>query len=187
MTESGPVHDRCRPGAPDKHEPLPEGSDDSDDYVEEGPIRVYHPDRRHYTGDMHEDSVECRIAVPLAQLNDGPNTRFRFMHEDVITELQAHTAHNITARKTLTDRQDTKHLQDAIVKYGYRDTRHSIVVVRARPHPAAPEMSTTPVPHILEPPYVVLDGHHRVAALKGLEARGALPKDAAYPVTVLKQ
>jgi hypothetical protein len=169
----------------EKHEPQPEASDDSDDYVEEGPIRVYRPDRRHYTGDIHEDSVECRTSIPLAQLNNSPSFRLRFINEEHVTHLQAHTAHNINARKTL--RQDTKHLQDAIIKYGYRDTRHSIVVVRARPHPAAPEMSTTPLPHILEPAYVVLDGHHRVAALKGLEARGALPKNAAYPVTVLKQ
>jgi hypothetical protein len=123
MTESGPVHDHCRPDAQREHELLPEGSDDSDDYVEEGPIRVYHPDRRHYTGDIHEDNVESRTAIPLAQLNNSPSNRLCFINQEHVTLLQAHTAHNINARKTL--RQDTKHLQDAIIKYGYRDTRNS--------------------------------------------------------------
>jgi len=186
MTDSDPAEDRCRPDAPREHEPLPEDSDDSDDYVEDGCIREYRPDRRHYTDDIHEDSIECRIAIPLAQLNNGPSTRLRFIHADHVTHLQANTTHNINARKTLTDRQDTKHLQDAIIKYGYRDTRNSILVVRARPPPAL-EISTTPPRHNPEPPYAVLDGHHRVAALQGLEDRGALPKDSAYPVTVLKQ
>ena len=185
MTESDPAEDRCRPATPGEYKPLPECSDDSDDYVEEGPIREYRHDRRHYTGDIHEDSVECITAIPLAQLNYSQSTLPRFINEEHVTLLQAHTAHNIYARKTL--RQDTKHLQDAIVRYGYRDTRHSIVVVRARPHPAVPDMSTAHLPHIMEPAYGILDGHHSIAALKGLEARGALPKNSAYPVTVLKQ
>ena len=183
MTDSGPVHDRCRPAKPKKHEQLLEGSGDSDDYVEEGQIREYRPDRRRYVGDIHDTRVESRTAIPLAQLINSPSTRPRFLKQDV-TLLQAHTAHNINTRKTL--RQDTKHLQDAIIKYGYRDTRDSIVVMRARPPPAT-EVSTTPNTHILEPAFEVLLGHHRVAALKGLETGGALPKDSAYPVTVLKQ
>ena len=184
MTESGTAEHRCRPATPGEHEPLTECSDDSIDYVEEGPRRVYRPDRRHYTGDIHEDGVECRTAVPLAQLNYSPSTRLRFINEEHVMLLQAHTAHNSNARKTL--RHATKPLQDAIVKYGYRDTRHSIVVACARP-PPAPEVATTPPRHNREQAYEVLDGHHRVAALKGLEARGALPKDALYQVTVLKQ
>ena len=183
MTDSGPVHDRCRPAKPKKHEQLLEGSGDSDDYVEEGQIREYRPDRRCYVGDIHETMVESRTAIPLAHLINSSSNRPRFLEQDVRL-LKAHTAHNINTRKTL--RQDTKHLQDAIIKYGYRDTRDSIVVLRARP-PPAPEVSTTPNAHNLEPVYEVLLGHHRVAALKGLETGGALPKNSAYPVTVLKQ
>jgi len=182
MTESGPVHDRGRPDATREHEQLRKGSDDSDDYVEEGQIREYRPDRRSYVGDVHETMVESRTAIPLAQLINGPSSRLRIMKQD-ITLLQAHTAHNINTRKTL--RQDTKHLQDAIIKYGYRDTRDSIVVMRARPTPA-PEVSTTPTTHIFEPAYEVLLGQHRVAALQGLETGGTLPKGSAYPVTVVK-
>ena len=34
--------------------------------------------------------------------------------------------------------------------------------------------------------YAVLDGHHRVAALRALQANGALPRDYAVPVSILK-
>ena len=34
--------------------------------------------------------------------------------------------------------------------------------------------------------YVVLDGHHRVAALRALQVSGVLPIDYSIPVSILK-
>ena len=68
-------------------------------------------------------------------------------------------------------------IEDCILQHGYIDTRYS-VTVRALPRNADSEPP--------EQVYEVLDGHHRVAALRALQTRNLCPKEYALPVTVLR-
>ena len=61
------------------------------------------------------------------------------------------------------------------------DTDAHHVTVRAPPrNPDSGELDTP------ERVYEVLDGHHRVAALRALQARNLIPREYALPVTVLQ-
>lgn len=72
---------------------------------------------------------------------------------------------------------EVKMFEDCILQNGYIDSRYS-VTVRALPRNADSEPA--------EQVYEVLDGHHRVAALRALQTRNLLPKEYALPVTVLR-
>ena len=104
-----------------------------------------------------EDWVQGRVAVPLAQLSSGRSTQVRMVNAE-----------------------EVKLLEDCFLKYGYHDTRNT-VTVRALPRNRVSEVLVPP-----EQVYEVLDGHHRVAALRALQARNLLPREYALPVTVLR-
>ena len=135
------------------------------------------------TRTIPEDWVESRIALTLAQLQSSQRNITRGIHPEHVMRLQA-TTHTQHARKAR--RIDSEHLQDAIAMNGYRDESNSIIV---RALPPSGELAVMPdtADGLHSQRYELLDGHHRVAALEALRARGNLGAGTTDPVTVLRQ
>ena len=72
------------------------------------------------------------------------------------------------------------YLQEAIVSPGHLGARCSILVE------ANPTIGDNLPGAAGRQMYEVLDGHHRVAALRALQVSGALASDYAIPVIILK-
>ena len=72
------------------------------------------------------------------------------------------------------------YLQESIVSPGYQGASCRILVE------ANPTIGDNLPGAAGRQMYAVLDGHHRVAALRALQVRGALASDYAIPVIILK-
>ena len=122
---------------------------------------------------MLDSEFESITMVLLAQLRRSPTDHDHRLHDDVVTRLQATTPKSTCITHLYC-------VQESIVSVGYQVAPRSILV-EANPTigdslPGAAERQT----------YAVLDGHHRVAALRALQVNGTLPSDYALLVSILK-
>ena len=72
------------------------------------------------------------------------------------------------------------YLQEAIMSPGYQSARFSIL------EEANPTIGDNLPGAAVRKMYALLDGHHRVAALRALQVSGALASDHSIPVIILK-
>ena len=110
-----------------------------------------------------EDWVESRIDLPLAQIRSSASNRVRMMTEDTVMDLQV-----------------------SILRYGYWETRNSVFVRAIHGTADAVPADDPGTAQAVSQVYEVLDGHHRFAALLGLQARNLLPREYALPVVIVR-
>ena len=72
------------------------------------------------------------------------------------------------------------YVQESILSPGYQGANYRILVE------AIPTIGDNLPGAAARQMYAVLDGHHRFAALRALQGRGALASDHAIPVSILK-